>query len=72
MRARINRAAVASSQNYNSRRSAHRAALLENHNNNREYFEHIQKTVEVKPISDLQKFEMSLQAQIAAFRASKR
>lgn len=66
MRRRLNRVAVASSDNYSSSRRAHIDYLTEQHNNNSVALMAISSTHAV--IDDLQQFELHIQQEIKSFR----
>lgn len=66
MRNRINRVAVASSDNYSSSRRAHIDYLKEQHNNNSVALMAI--TSKPKVIDDLHQFELHIQQEIKSFR----
>lgn len=64
MRKRINRAAVASSNNYLCSKKAHINYLIEQHNNNSVAL----MAIASRPINELQQFELHIRQQIAAFK----
>ena len=69
MRKRLNRVAVASSDNYSSSRRAHIDYLTEQHNNNSVTLMAISSTPVV--IDDLQQFELHIQQEIKSSRERK-
>lgn len=70
MRPRIKTNIIASSTNYNQKRAVRTHALSHNHEANAEYFEHVRNTVEVKPLTELQRFENGLKAQLVLYKQS--
>lgn len=66
MRNRINRVAVASSDNYSSSRRAHIDYLKEQHNNNNVALMAI--TTEPVIVDELHQFELHIQQEIKSFR----
>lgn len=70
MRKRINRACIASSENYSSLKKAHKAMLKENHDNNSKLFLMISTSTTPK-LSPLEEFELGLKNQIEQFKASR-
>lgn len=70
MRKRINRACIASSENYSSSKKAHKAMLKENHDNNSKLFLMISTSVTPK-LSPLEEFELRLKNQIEQFKTKR-
>ncbi len=68
MRKRINRACIASSENYSSSKKAHKAMLKENHVNNNALFLIISTTPTPKTLSPLERFEKGLKRQLEEFK----
>lgn len=68
MRKRINRACIASSENYSSSKKAHKAMLKENHVNNNALFLIINTTPTPKTLSPLERFEKGLKRQLEEFK----
>lgn len=70
MRNRINRVAIASSNNYSSSRKAHRAMLEENHSKGAKVFMAISTatTNTPKPLNSLEVFEEDLKSQLKEFK----
>lgn len=66
MRKRLNRVAIASSDNYSSSKRAHINYLTEQHNNNSVALMAI--TSKPKVIDDLHQFELHIQQEIKSFR----
>lgn len=71
MRKRINRLAIASSDNYSNSKKAHRAMLVENHENNSSLFLMVNSSIETPKINDLEEFETNLRRQIELFKSKK-
>lgn len=71
MRKRINRACIASSENYSSSKKAHKAMLKENHDNNSKLFLMISTTSTPKTLSPLERFEEGLIKKLEEFRLNK-
>lgn len=71
MRKRINRLAIASSDNYSSSKKAHRAMLVENHESNSSLFLMVNTNIETPKINDLEEFELNLKRQIELFKSKK-
>ena len=71
MRKRINRACIASSENYSSSKKAHRAMLKENHDNNSKLFLMISPTPIPKTLSPLERFEEGLIKRLEEFRLNR-
>ena len=75
MRKRINRACIASSENYSSSKKAHKAMLKENHDNNSKLFLMINTstTPKLSPLEENhdnnREFELRLKSQIKQFKA---
>lgn len=70
MRKRINRACIASSENYSSSKKAHKAMLKENHDNNSKLFLMISTstTSSTPKLSPLEEFKLRLKNQIEQFK----
>lgn len=68
MRKRINRACIASSDNYTQSKKTHRVMLEENHVNNSALFLMINTTSTPKPLSPLERFEEGLIKQLKEFK----
>jgi hypothetical protein len=68
MRKRINRACIASSENYSSSKKAHKAMLKENHVNNKALFLIINTSPTPKTLSPLERFEEGLIKKLEEFR----
>lgn len=66
----MNRACIASSENYSSSKKAHKAMLKENHDNNSRLFLMISASTTPK-LSPLEEFELGLRNQIEQFRAGR-
>lgn len=71
MRKRINRACIASSENYSSSKKAHKAMLKENHDNNSKLFLIISTTSTPKTLSPLERFEEGLIKQLEEFKLNR-
>ena len=71
MRKRINRACIASSENYSSSKKAHKAMLKENHDNNGKLFLMISTTSTPKTLSPLKRFEAGLIKQLEEFKLNR-
>lgn len=71
MRKRINRACIASSENYSSSKKAHKAMLKENHDNNSKLFLMISTTSTSKTLSPLERFEEGLKRQLEEFKLNR-
>lgn len=71
MRKRINRACIASSENYSSSKKAHKAILKENHDNNSKLFLMISTTSIPKTLSPLERFEEGLIKKLEEFRLNR-
>ena len=71
MRKRINRACIASSENYSSSKKAHKAMLKENHDNNSKLFLMISTTSIPKTLSPLERFEEGLKRQLEEFKLNR-
>jgi len=69
-RKRINRACIASSNNYAESKKAHREYIREEHNKNNVILMSI-PSVLVKPKTDIEIFEENLKKQIELFRRNK-
>lgn len=69
-RKRINRACIASSNNYTESKKAHREYIREEHNKNNVILMSI-PSVLVKPKTDIEIFEENLKKQIELFRRNK-
>ena len=71
MRKRINRACIASSENYSSSKKAHKAMLKENHENNNKLFFIINTTSTPKTLSPIERFEEGLIKQLEEFKLNR-
>lgn len=71
MRKRFKQSVIASSENYNAKKTSHLLMLQQNREANREFLENALNTAVAKPISDIQSFENGLKAQIERFRQSR-
>nr|DAH00612.1 MAG TPA: hypothetical protein [Crassvirales sp.] len=71
MRKRINRACIASSENYSSSKKAHKAMLKENHDNNSKLFLMISTTSTPKTLSPLERFEEGLIKKLEEFKLNR-
>ena len=71
MRKRINRACIASSENYSSSKKAHKAMLKENHDNNSKLFLMISTTSTPKTLLPLERFEADLIKQLEEFKLNR-
>lgn len=71
MRKRINRACIASSENYSSSKKAHKAMLKENHDNNSKLFLMISTTSTPKTLSPIERFEAGLIKQLEEFKLNR-
>lgn len=71
MRKRINRACIASSENYSSSKKAHKAMLEENHVNNNALFLMINPTSIPKTLSPLERFEEGLIKKLEEFKLNR-
>ncbi|WEY17608.1 hypothetical protein [Kolpuevirus frurule] len=71
MRKRINRACIASSENYSSSKKAHKAMLKENHDNNSKLFLMISTTSIPKTLSPLERFEEGLIKKLEEFKLNR-
>lgn len=70
MRKRINRACIASSENYSPSKKAYKAMLKENHDNNSKLFLMISTSLTPK-LSPLEEFELRLKNQIEQFKTKR-
>ena len=70
MRKRINRACIASSENYSSSKKAHKAMLKENHDNNSKLFLMISPSTTPK-LSPLERFELGLIKRLEEFKLNR-
>ena len=71
MRKKINRACIASSENYSSSKKAHKAMLKENHDNNSRLFFMINTPTTTTKLSSLEEFELGLINQIKQFKTKR-
>ena len=71
MRKRINRACIASSENYSSSKKAHKAMFKENHDNNSKLFLMISTTSIPKTLSPLERFEEGLIKKLEEFKLNR-
>lgn len=71
MRKRINRACIASSENYSSSKKAHKAMLKENHDNNSKLFLMISTASIPKTLSPLERFEEGLIRKLEEFKLNR-
>ena len=68
MRKRFKQSVIASSENYNAKKTSHLLMLQQNREVNKEFLDKVLSTAVVNPISDIQSFENGLKAQIERFR----
>ena len=71
MRKRFKQSVIASSENYNAKKTSHLLMLQQNREANKEFLDEMLSTAVHKPVSDIQSFENGLKAQIERFRQSR-
>ena len=71
MRKRFKQSVIASSENYNAKKTSHLLMLQQNREANKEFLDKMLSTAVHKPVSDIQSFENGLKAQIERFRQSR-
>ena len=71
MRKRFKQSVIASSENYNAKKTSHLLMLQQNREANKEFLDKMLSTAVHKPVSDIQSFENGLKARIEQFRQSR-
>lgn len=71
MRKRFKQSVIASSENYNAKKTSHLLMLQQNREVNKEFLDKVLSTAVVNPISEIQSFENGLKDQIERFRQSR-